>query len=66
MTHKPDTRGKDLIDKTNLEIKRFVRTDALDDAGQSKPYTSLQDLGDDLPDNAPRFVLLSYPITTVQ
>lgn len=26
-------------------------------------FTSLEDVADDLPDNAPRFVLLSYPLT---
>lgn len=28
-------------------------------------YKSLADLGDDLPDHSPRFILLSYPMTTV-
>ncbi|KAH6676231.1 hypothetical protein B0J14DRAFT_476817 [Halenospora varia] len=26
-------------------------------------YKSLEEIGDDLPDNSPRFVLLSYPLT---
>jgi hypothetical protein len=26
-------------------------------------YTSLQDISDDLPENQPRFILLSYPMT---
>ena len=29
----------------------------------SEVYTSLEDVSDDLPDHAPRFVLLSYPLT---
>jgi hypothetical protein len=28
-------------------------------------YTDLHELGDNLPDHAPRFVLLSYPLTLV-
>lgn len=47
----------DLIDKHTLEIKQ-------DDDGTV--YTSLQDIADDLPDNSPRFVLLSYPLTLVR
>ena len=45
---------EDQISKSTLEIHQ-----------QSPPtvYTSMQDLSDDLPDNAPRFVLLSYPLT---
>ncbi|TPX18935.1 uncharacterized protein E0L32_011413 [Thyridium curvatum] len=26
-------------------------------------YTSLEEIGDDLPDHSPRFILLSYPLT---
>ena len=26
-------------------------------------YTNIQDLADDLPDNTPRYILLSYPLT---
>jgi hypothetical protein len=29
-------------------------------------YTDMQSLADELPDHAPRFVLLSYPITLVR
>jgi len=43
-----------MIDKNTLEIKQ--------DADKTV-YNSLQDIGDDLPDNSPRFVLLSYPLT---
>lgn len=28
-------------------------------------YKSLEDVAEDLPDNSPRFVLLSYPMTLV-
>ena len=28
-------------------------------------YKDLQEIGDDLPDHSPRFVLLSYPLTLV-
>lgn len=28
-------------------------------------YKNLEDIGDDLPDHSPRFVLLSYPLTLV-
>ncbi|KAK5115628.1 hypothetical protein LTR85_009799 [Meristemomyces frigidus] len=41
------------IDKSNLEIKR------VDD----EVYTNVQELADELPDNSPRFMLLSYPLT---
>ncbi|KAF2010054.1 glia maturation factor beta, partial [Aaosphaeria arxii CBS 175.79] len=41
------------IDKKTLEVKQ-------DD---DEVYSDLQSLGDELPDHAPRFVLLSYPIT---
>lgn len=42
------------ISKSTLEIHQQP---------DSGIYTSMQDLSDDLPDNAPRFVLLSYPLT---
>lgn len=45
----------DEIDKKTLEI-RPVDDDVYDD---------LQSLADELPDHAPRFVLLSYPLTLV-
>ncbi|OCK83428.1 glia maturation factor beta [Lepidopterella palustris CBS 459.81] len=41
------------IDKKTLEISQ-----ADDDV-----YSNMQDLGDELPEHAPRFVLLSYPLT---
>ncbi|PBP21555.1 GMF family protein [Diplocarpon rosae] len=42
------------IDKKTLEIKQ-------DD--DKTVYTNLEEIGDDLPDHSPRFVLLSYPLT---
>ncbi|KAG9247764.1 GMF family protein [Calycina marina] len=42
------------IDKKNLEIKQDE---------EKTVYKTLQDIGDDLPDHSPRFVLLSYPLT---
>lgn len=50
--HLPD--GTDLIDKTTHEIHQ----------DQDKTtYTSLDEIAEDLPDHAPRFILLSYPLT---
>lgn len=46
----------DLIDKATKEIKQ-------DD--DETVYKSLEEIGDDLPDHSPRFVLLSYPMTLV-
>lgn len=46
---------EDQIDKKTLEISQ---------AGD-EVYKSMQDLSDELPDNSPRFVLLSYPLTLV-
>lgn len=46
----------DQIDKKTLEI--LPEDDAV--------YTKLQDIADELPDHAPRFVLLSYPLTLVR
>ncbi|KAL5349280.1 hypothetical protein ACLOAV_005570 [Pseudogymnoascus australis] len=43
-----------LIDKVTLEIR-------LDDEGIV--YHDLEELGEELPDHAPRFILLSYPLT---
>ncbi|CEJ85101.1 Putative GMF family protein [[Torrubiella] hemipterigena] len=43
-----------MIDKNTHEIRQ-------DD--DKTVYTSLDEIGDDLPDHAPRFVLLSYPLT---
>ncbi|PSS16668.1 hypothetical protein M430DRAFT_59110 [Amorphotheca resinae ATCC 22711] len=43
-----------MIDKATLEIRQ-------DD--EKTVYKNLEDIGEDLPDNSPRFVLLSYPLT---
>lgn len=45
-----------MIDKATKEIKQ-------DD--EKTVYKSLDEIGDDLPDHSPRFVLLSYPMTLV-
>lgn len=52
----PANTAKDLIDKVTLEIR-------LDDEGIV--YHDLEELGEELPDHAPRFILLSYPLTLV-
>ncbi|KAF4957756.1 hypothetical protein FGADI_2888 [Fusarium gaditjirri] len=44
----------DLIDKNTYEIRQDE---------DKTVYTSLEEIGDDLPDHAPRFILLSYPLT---
>lgn len=44
-----------LIDKNTHEIRQDE---------EKIVYKSLEEVGDDLPDHAPRFVLLSYPLTT--
>jgi len=41
------------IDKKTLEISQ----------ADDETYTKIPELGDELPDHAPRFVLLSYPLT---
>ena len=46
----------DMIDKSTLEIRQDE---------DKVVYKSLEEIGDDLPDHAPRFVLLSYPLTLV-
>lgn len=43
-----------MIDKATLEIKQDE---------DKTVYMDLQEIGDDLPDHSPRFVLLSYPLT---
>ncbi|PNP52123.1 hypothetical protein THARTR1_07332 [Trichoderma harzianum] len=43
-----------LIDKTTHEIHQDA---------DKVTYTSLDEIADDLPDHAPRFILLSYPLT---
>ncbi|RMY44525.1 hypothetical protein D0863_16201, partial [Hortaea werneckii] len=46
-------REEDQIDKSTMEIKQVDET----------IYSNMQDLSDELPDNSPRYVLLSYPLT---
>lgn len=48
------TRTPDIIDKTSYEVKREDDDNIID---------SIEELVDGLPDNSPRFVVLSYPIT---
>ena len=49
-------RGKeDQIDKKTLEISQ----------ADDEVYKDMAELADELPDNSPRFVLLSYPLTLV-
>lgn len=45
----------DQINKKTLEISQ----------PDDDVYSSMQELGDELPDHAPRFVLMSYPLTLV-
>jgi hypothetical protein len=47
----------DMIDKHTLEIKQDE---------EKTVYKNLEEIGDDLPDHSPRFVLLSYPMTLVR
>jgi hypothetical protein len=47
----------DLIDKNTLEIKQDE---------DKTVYKDLQEIGEDLPDHSPRFILLSYPLTLVR
>ena len=50
------TRKKeDQIDKKTLEISQ----------ADNEVYKDMNELADELPDNSPRFVLLSYPLTLV-
>ncbi|GAB0141594.1 hypothetical protein EsHS_00002181 [Epichloe bromicola] len=49
-----------MIDKNTHEIRQ-----ALDDYDEARVYKSLEEVGEDLPDHSPRFVLLSYPLTTL-
>lgn len=44
-----------MIDTKTQEIK----------PADSETYTDMRDVGDELPDSSPRFVLLSYPLTLV-
>lgn len=54
-----DSGGKlipaDIIDSKNQEIRPES-----DDV-----YSKMEDLADELPESAPRFILLSYPLTMV-
>ena len=50
-----DCDKEDQIDKKSLEISQ----------ADDEVYTKMTDLADELPDNSPRFVLLSYPLTLV-
>ncbi len=45
----------DQIDKHTLEIAQ----------ADDETYTNMQELGDELPDHSPRYILLSYPLTLV-
>lgn len=45
-----------MIDKQTKEIRQDE---------EQTVYKSLDELAEDLPDHAPRFVLLSYPLTLV-
>lgn len=49
-------RELDQINKHTLEVAQ------VDD----EVYTNMQELGDELPDHSPRYVLLSYPLTLVR
>lgn len=44
-----------MIDAKTQEIK----------AADGETYSDLRDVGDELPDSSPRFILLSYPLTLV-
>ena len=46
----------DMIDKNTSEIKQDE---------DKTTYKTLDDIAEDLPDHAPRFILLSYPLTLV-
>ncbi|TID26110.1 glia maturation factor beta [Venturia nashicola] len=48
-----DPQAQDQIDKKTLDISQ----------ADDETYTKVQDIADELPDHAPRFVLLSYPLT---
>jgi hypothetical protein len=51
-----DRWKEDQIDKKSLEISQ----------ADEEVYKSMAELADELPDNSPRFVLLSYPLTLVR
>lgn len=46
----------DMIDKATKEIKQDE---------DKIVYKNLDDIAEDLPDNVPRFIILSYPVTLV-
>ena len=46
-----------MIDKKTHEIKQDE---------DKVVYKSLEEIADDLPDNSPRYILLSYPLTLVR
>lgn len=51
-----DHEQEDQIDKKTMEIGQ----------ADTEVYTSMSELADALPDNTPRYVLLSYPVTQVR
>jgi hypothetical protein len=51
------TTPSDMIDKNTYEIRQDE---------DKTVYTSLDEVAEDLPDHAPRFILLSYPLTMVR
>ena len=55
MSTEADREEEDQIDKKTLEISQ----------ADDEVYKSMTELSDELPDNSPRFVLLSYPLTMV-
>lgn len=50
-----DAVQEDQIDKKTLEISQ----------ADDETYSSIPELAEELPDNTPRFILLSHPITMV-
>lgn len=52
-----DHSSLDMIDKNTYEIRQDE---------DKTVYTSLDEVAEDLPDHAPRFILLSYPLTMVR
>ncbi|KXT12091.1 hypothetical protein AC579_1874 [Pseudocercospora musae] len=56
-TNQKNPPKKDHINKSTLEIK------PQDNNNNNQIYPKIQLLQDDLPDNTPRYILLSYPLT---
>ncbi|KAF2164780.1 hypothetical protein M409DRAFT_67529 [Zasmidium cellare ATCC 36951] len=67
------TETKDLLRKFRLTTSRAKDPQAviyqinkstleIHPASPATTYTSMEDLADDLPDNSPRYILLSYPL----